>query len=116
MDRLFVYGSLRPGRENAHLLEQIGGSFEPGSILGKLYHDGWGALIGYPGVDICDPIDQIEGFVFTSKYLDKHWDQLDDFEGEEYIRTEVNVTLASGVQVIAWIYAIRSRWFASFSK
>ncbi|HSE41878.1 MAG TPA: gamma-glutamylcyclotransferase, partial [Acidobacteriota bacterium] len=43
MKRLFVYGTLAPGRPNEHILGQIGGSFEPATVIGTLYQEGWGA-------------------------------------------------------------------------
>ena len=46
--RLFVYGSLGPGRPNEHVLSAIGGTWEEASVRGYLKPQGWGAEIGYP--------------------------------------------------------------------
>ena len=46
MERLFVYGSLAPGRPNAHVLAEVPGSWEPASVKGRLRAEGgawrWG--------------------------------------------------------------------------
>ena len=58
VQRLFVYGTLGPGRPNAHVLDAIGGIWEPATVLGTLRHDGWGAEMGYPGIDLDDEGDE----------------------------------------------------------
>ncbi|MEX0578837.1 gamma-glutamylcyclotransferase, partial [Enterobacter cloacae subsp. cloacae] len=42
MDSLFVYGTLRPGHSNAHILESIGGEWQAGFVTGTFYARGWG--------------------------------------------------------------------------
>ncbi|MCV5854668.1 gamma-glutamylcyclotransferase, partial [Escherichia coli] len=37
MKPLFVYGTLCPGRSNAHILEAIGGEWRPGYVTGTFY-------------------------------------------------------------------------------
>ena len=37
MQRLFVYGTLAPGRANAHVLTGIDGTWEEASVTGKRY-------------------------------------------------------------------------------
>jgi gamma-glutamylcyclotransferase (GGCT)/AIG2-like uncharacterized protein YtfP len=41
MERLFVYGTLRPGHSNAYILENIGGEWLPGYVTGTFYERGW---------------------------------------------------------------------------
>ncbi len=36
MEKLFVYGTLGPGRSNEHILKKIGGDWKKGFILGKI--------------------------------------------------------------------------------
>ena len=43
MERLFVYGTLRPGHSNAHIMDNIGGEWQPGYVKGLFYERGWGA-------------------------------------------------------------------------
>ena len=50
IERLFVYGTLGPGRPNEHVLTAIGGSWLNASVSGFLRNEGWGAtfkLIAY---------------------------------------------------------------------
>ena len=42
MESLFVYGTLGPGRPNAHILENIGGTWQEGHVGGSLLEKGWG--------------------------------------------------------------------------
>ena len=49
-ERLFVYGTLGPGRPNEHVLGSIDGSWEAASVTGTLHDEGWGAAMGYPGI------------------------------------------------------------------
>jgi gamma-glutamylcyclotransferase (GGCT)/AIG2-like uncharacterized protein YtfP len=50
MERLFVYGTLRPGHSNAYILENIGGEWLPGYVTGTFYERGWGAAADFPGI------------------------------------------------------------------
>lgn len=45
-----------------------------------------GEEMGYPGIVLDEDGGQIEGFVFLSENLVKHWQMLDAFEGEGYQR------------------------------
>lgn len=109
MNQLFVYGTLCPGRSNAHILEKIGGSFEPGCVRGTLHPEGWGATYGYPAI-IPDPAgEKVEGYLFHSENLPQHWMDLDDFEGEGYERVVVEVELVSGKKEKAFIYALKTK-------
>jgi len=50
MERLFIYGTLGPGRPNEYVMQKIGGIWEAGSIKGRLIEAGWGATMGFPGL------------------------------------------------------------------
>ncbi len=39
MEKLFVYGTLGPGRPNEHILKKIGGSWKRGFVWGKLFEE-----------------------------------------------------------------------------
>jgi len=52
----------------------------------KLRQESWGAEMGYPGIDLDENGEEIEGFLFISENLSKHWRVLDDFKGESYER------------------------------
>ncbi len=49
MSSLFVYGTLGPGRPNAHILENIGGQWAEGWVNGTLRHEGWGSRFRLSG-------------------------------------------------------------------
>jgi gamma-glutamylcyclotransferase (GGCT)/AIG2-like uncharacterized protein YtfP len=108
-EHLFVYGSLKPGHENAHLLEAIGGAWQAASVVGNLLPTGWGAGIGYPALALDARGGEVHGFVFTSRRLAEHWNELDEFEGAEYERVMTTVTLDDGRPVEAYVYVARNQ-------
>lgn len=105
--RLFVYGSLQPGKKNAFRLERIGGRWIQGSIRGTLLDRGWGAGLGFPALILDDEGDEISGYLFQSRDLDAAWPELDEFEGEDYRRVIAPVSLSNGDTVEAFVYALR---------
>jgi gamma-glutamylcyclotransferase (GGCT)/AIG2-like uncharacterized protein YtfP len=107
MNCLFVYGTLCPGKPNAHLLENIGGSWKKGYIRGTLYQSGWGAAMGYPGVVPDRSAGRVDGYVFYSDNLPAHWEELDAFEGEGYLRVPVTVQQEDGKAVDCFVYMLK---------
>ncbi|PIF14893.1 MULTISPECIES: gamma-glutamylcyclotransferase family protein [Pantoea] len=107
MESLFVYGTLGPGRPNAHILENIGGSWQEGHVSGSLQEKGWGAEMGYPGIILDNSGNRVDGFLFTSENLANHWQILDEFEGHEYARVKVDVVTNDGLTVKSYIYMIK---------
>ncbi|SEE95476.1 gamma-glutamylcyclotransferase family protein [Pseudomonas deceptionensis] len=107
MERLFVYGTLGPGGPNEHVMTNIGGTWEPASLKGRLVQAGWGAEMGFPGLVIAEDGDEIHGHVFCSGNFPMHWQALDDFEGAEYQRVLTQVTLGNGSLIDAHVYALR---------
>jgi len=106
MERLFVYGTLRPGHVNASILEDIGGEWLPGCVNGTFYERGWGAAADFPGIVLEINGPRVNGYLFSSDNLAQHWPMLDEFE-DGYDRIEVAVTTAEGQQVTAWIYQLQ---------
>ncbi len=80
MKPLFVYGTLCPGRSNAHILEAIGGEWRPGYVTGTFYARGWGAAADFPGIVLDAHGPRVNGYLFLSDRLAAHWPMLDDFE------------------------------------
>ena len=108
-DRLFVYGTLAPGRPNEHVLTKVPGEWQPATVKGTLLQEGWGAALGYPGIVLDDHADCVHGFVFTSSELPLHWQRLDEFEGENYKRVPVYAELTNGTLVQAQIYVLNNQ-------
>lgn len=106
MERLFVYGTLRPGHSNAHIMENIGGEWLPGYVTGTFYERGWGAAADFPGIVLQKNGPQVQGYLFISDNLEAHWPMLDEFE-DGYDRVKVDVTAANGEQLTAWIYQLQ---------
>lgn len=107
IDYLFVYGTLGPGRPNEHVMQNIGGEWQPASLRGRLEGAGWGAAMGFPGLVIDESGDEVRGHIFSSAALAGHWAELDAFEGAEYARVLTPVTLADGSQIDAHVYVLR---------
>lgn len=104
--RLFVYGTLAPGRPNEHVLADVPGEWEPATVTGTLFQEGWGEAAGYPGIVLDEHGGEVEGFLFSSESLAEHWDRLDEFEGEGYERVLTTVKLKDGSAVDAYIYRL----------
>ena len=106
-DRLFVYGTLAPGRPNEDILAEIPGTWEPATVKGILLKEGWGATIGYPGIVLDNLGSEVHGFIFSSEELSAHWDRLDEFEGDGYERVITSAELGDGTVVKVHIYALK---------
>lgn len=107
MQRLFVYGTLAPGRANHKILGSIPGSWETATLRGTLLQEGWGVAMGCPGIVPSEDGEDVEGFVFSSIHLDDHWPRLDEFEGEGYERMAVTVKVNGTHDVEAYVYALK---------
>ncbi len=107
VNKLFVYGTLAPNRPNEHVLTKIGGNWAKGSVRGYLHEAGWGAAMGYPGIQLHENGNKVEGYVFISDNLEENWTVLDDFEGSEYERILTTVTLENDQVMQAYIYVLR---------
>lgn len=101
--RLATYGTLAPGKPNAHQLDGLTGSWTTGTVRGHLVERGWGAAMGYPAMIPDETGPEIAVHVFHSVDLPEHWARLDAFEGAGYARVPVPVTTAEGL-VSAFIY------------
>ncbi len=95
-DRLFVYGTLKPGASAWRLLEPFtAGDPVPASLPGVLYDTGR----GYPALLLSGP-GEVPGWLVTLRSPAAALSAMDDYEGAEYQR--VRVTLADGTP--CWTY------------
>ncbi|NAR47228.1 gamma-glutamylcyclotransferase [Acinetobacter haemolyticus] len=109
MNRLFVYGTLCPNRENAHILGAIEGDWQQASVRGTIHILDWGPDQGLPAI-VLNPQDPlVAGYLFSTEKLQDNWQMLDDFEGIQYERVQTEVMLASGDNIAAWTYVMKPR-------
>jgi gamma-glutamylcyclotransferase (GGCT)/AIG2-like uncharacterized protein YtfP len=104
--RLFIYGTLAPGKPNEHVLADVPGTWVPASVRGTLLEEGWGAAVGFPGIVLDERGAEVQGLVFSSDALSAHWQRLDEFEGEGYERVLTSATLEDGAVVAAYVYQL----------
>ena len=103
---LATYGTLMPGEENHWVVRGIAGDWTEGTVRGWTYTLGFGPAEGYPGftADPDGPAVAVAVIACAPGELDRHWHEIDRFEGPGYRRVEIDVTLADGDTVPAWIY------------
>ncbi len=108
-ERLFVYGTLAPGRPNAHVLAGVAGTWAPATVKGSLREEGWGAAAGYPGIVLDESGGEVHGYILSSDELAAHWPRLDAFEGDGYERVVTSAKLGDGTVVKVLIYALKRK-------
>lgn len=104
MARLAVYGTLRRGGTNHHVVAGIPGSWTFGTLRGWVYDLTWGPAEGYPGLTLDPEGTAVPVDVLESDDLDRHLVRLDRFEGDGYARVLTEVALDGGGVVEAWVY------------
>lgn len=105
-ERLFVYGTLAPGRSNHHLLADASGTWCQATLRGRLFEAGWGAAEGYPAIRPDPAGKPVAGYLLTSAHLREYWTMLDHFEGDGYVRQLAPVATLTGQVLEAWVYAL----------
>ena len=108
MDHLFVYGTLRLGHANEHVMKKIGGEWREAKIRGRWFEEGW----GYENHGLCGMVvdaqgSEIPGQIFSSSNLKNHWGTLDNFEGSDYERVETRAVCSNGDIVDVYVYALK---------
>jgi len=106
INRLFVYGTLAPGKTNEHFLKELKGNWQKAYVNGKLYKNGIGPTQGYPALLLDENAKLVQGQIFHSTTLHSLWHTLDEFEGEGYVRVVCNVKLDDNTAIDAYIYAL----------
>ena len=108
---LAAYGTLAPGRANAHVMDGVRGTWTPGTVRGVLHASGAGAATGYPGVvlaghALADAVADVPAQLLVSVDLPDHWDRLDAFEGAGYRRVPAVVALDDDAVRPAYLYEL----------
>lgn len=109
MNQLFVYGTLCPNRENAHILGGIGGDWQKAAVHGTIHILDWGPDQGLPAIILNEQDPLVDGYLFITEKLEQNWQMLDDFEGFQYERISVEVILESGEKTDAWTYVMKPK-------
>jgi len=108
-NRLFVYGTLRPGHAPAEIADVVA-AFKPvgkGTIQGKLYDFG-----DYPGAVLDHETSEVHGEVFDLPDDPDALARLDAYEefhprnpeGSLFRRVRTTVTLLNGSSETCWVY------------
>lgn len=108
---LAAYGTLAPGRSNAHVMDGVRGTWTPGTVRGVHHASGVGAATGYPGVVLAghapaDAVTDVPAQLLVSADLPDHWDRLDAFEGPGYRRVPAVVALQDDAVRPAFLYEL----------
>lgn len=103
--RIAVYGTLAPGRSNHAQLSGLRGRWIHGTVRGRLWPEGWGAALGYPGIELDPGGPLVDVHLFESGELPNHWSRLDEFEGPGYRRVIASVATEEG-ELPSYIYEL----------
>ena len=104
--RLCVYGRMRPGGPDTHVLEPLAGTWSECSFPGYLQAGAQCTLDDCPGLAWTLSREWNDGFLFTSGSLATAWGALDAKEGGDYVRLLTPVRV-DGAESIANIYVSR---------
>lgn len=103
-ERLIVYGSLAPGRENHQELATLAGEWTYGWITGELLPHGWGTQLGYAAFRWRAGGERVQAWLLCSSGLPAQWARLDAFEGAAYQRLLAPFETDAGVVAVGYIY------------
>ncbi len=105
--KLAVYGTLAPGEINHSQIAGISGRWSEGFVHGELMSTGWGAEHGYPALAWRPAGPRVPAKLFVAPDFDRHWQRLDEFEGDGYRRILVPFEVDDGIVAVANLYADR---------
>jgi len=108
-DRLFVYGTLRPDRAPAEIVDIVAQFHRlgEGTVHGRLYDLG-----DYPGIVLDPKAGQVKGEIFAIPQSPGALARLDAYEEYHpaarreslFLRRKTTVTLTNGTQSQCWVY------------
>lgn len=99
---MFVYGTLRRGERAWCQIEPYAAASEPARCRGTMV----AFDRGYPGLRLAGEV-VITGELITLTDVAAALAWLDDYEGDEFTRREIDVETAAG-PVRAWVYAVEA--------
>jgi gamma-glutamylcyclotransferase (GGCT)/AIG2-like uncharacterized protein YtfP len=102
--RLAAYGTLMPGESNHALLADVHGTWVDGTVQGARF-----MAKGYPAFVWRQGTERVPVSVLTSAALPARWAWLDEFEGVDYRRILVPVSLSNGTTLVAYLYEYMGR-------
>jgi gamma-glutamylcyclotransferase (GGCT)/AIG2-like uncharacterized protein YtfP len=101
LDRLFVYGTMRTGQTARSLIANSIAKCMPAHTTGAIY----AFPMGYPGFTEVEG-GRVVGEVLWLTELAATFGLLDAYEGEDFARIIKQVTLDTGEEIWAWLYAL----------
>lgn len=104
--RLAVYGTLAPGGPANHRLATVCGTWESGTVRARWVNEGWAVQDGYPALVLDPEAPPVPVSVFHSPDLHTLIEDIDAYEGDDYVRTQCMVTGQTGPDAPAWIYVL----------
>lgn len=113
--RLAAYGTLRPGQSNHHHVRDLAGPWTAGFVRGRLVvlASGYPALAPAPHAGAgagSDRSDDVAVAMLESDDLPAAWARLDAFEGPDYRRILIPVSLETGRRIAAYVYVDATAW------
>lgn len=103
--RLVAYGTLVPGRSNADVIADLGGTWTEVRVRGHLGASTWRDVAGYPAFRRDPDAPLVAAWLLESPLLGSAWDRLDAFEGPGYRRVQVAVEAVDGTELApAYVY------------
>jgi pimeloyl-ACP methyl ester carboxylesterase len=110
IQHIFVYGTLRPGDSNEHVMKDIRGEWRDASISGVWHKEGWGyEKFGLPGMVVDKNGEEIKGLIFSSANLQEYWVTIDNFEGPDYERVKTQAVCPNGDVIEVNVYALKRK-------
>lgn len=101
--RLCVYGRMRPGGPDAHVLAPFGGDWTRGDFPGFLQNGAVCSLDVCPGLAWAPDGPLNPGHILTSDQLPARWSDIDSSEGGNYVRLLTPVHTEAG-DIVANVY------------
>ena len=105
--RLAIYGTLAPGKMNHHQIADLGGTWQPAAVRGRLGQVPAGEHEGLPAIVLDPALPPHPLQMLICEALVAHWARLDAFEGPEMQRLLVPLEAEDRITDLANIYALR---------